>query len=173
MEESLTIVANQSGRLWSDNPDSWKRLASAEGCPICEHLSSGDAANVIAATDAVIVTAEPEATLPGYVCVTSRRHAVEPYDLAESDQVEFFLDAMAVARALATAVRPVKMNYEIHGNTIPHLHMHLFPRQPGDPYVGYVITSRVRFQRSPAELESLAAAIQSELDVRGRLVLWP
>jgi diadenosine tetraphosphate (Ap4A) HIT family hydrolase len=22
----------------------------------------------------------------------------------------------------------VKLNYEIHGNTIPHLHMHLYPR---------------------------------------------
>ena len=33
-------------------------------------------------------------------------------------------------------VLSVKMNYEVHGNTIPHLHMHFFPRYPGDPFEG-------------------------------------
>ena len=28
------------------------------------------------------------------------------------------------------------MNYEIHGNSIPHLHLHLYPRFPGDPFEG-------------------------------------
>ncbi|MGB6535125.1 MAG: hypothetical protein WBF58_04100 [Xanthobacteraceae bacterium] len=28
------------------------------------------------------------------------------------------------------------MNYEIHGNTIPHLHLHIFPRYRGDPFEG-------------------------------------
>jgi diadenosine tetraphosphate (Ap4A) HIT family hydrolase len=28
------------------------------------------------------------------------------------------------------------MNYEIHGNTLPHLHMHLLPRLPDDGFVG-------------------------------------
>jgi diadenosine tetraphosphate (Ap4A) HIT family hydrolase len=80
----------------------------------------------------------------------------------------FFGDAMAVARGLARAVAPVKMNYEIHGNTIPHLHMHLFPRTADDPYVGYVITSRVTVTRTPTEIAVIAAAIQSELAARDR-----
>jgi diadenosine tetraphosphate (Ap4A) HIT family hydrolase len=61
------------------------------------------------------------------------------------------------------------MNYEIHGNTIPHLHMHLFPRSADDPYVGYVITSRVWFTRTPEELASIASAIRAELAAQGRL----
>jgi diadenosine tetraphosphate (Ap4A) HIT family hydrolase len=65
------------------------------------------------------------------------------------------------------------MNYEVHGNTIPHLHMHLFPRQPDDVYVGYVITSREWFDRSSPELERLGQAIRSELAAHGRLVPWP
>ena len=28
------------------------------------------------------------------------------------------------------------MNYEIHGNTLPHLHIHLYPRQVDDAFVG-------------------------------------
>jgi diadenosine tetraphosphate (Ap4A) HIT family hydrolase len=28
------------------------------------------------------------------------------------------------------------MHYEIHGNTLPVLHMHLIPRRVDDPFVG-------------------------------------
>lgn len=58
-----------------------------------------DHAHVLASTAATIVTAGTMPTLPGYVCVTGRRHAVEPYELAEAAQAEFFLDAMSVAEA--------------------------------------------------------------------------
>jgi diadenosine tetraphosphate (Ap4A) HIT family hydrolase len=173
MEESITIRANQSGRLWSDDPGAWQKLCTDAECPICDRLEAGDAQNVLAATELVIVTGEPDATLPGYVCVTSRRHVIETYELSQDSEAVFFLDAMSVARALARATRPVKMNYEIHGNTIPHLHMHLFPRQPGDAYVGYVITSRVSFKRTSAELKVIGDAIRQELSSRGRLVTWP
>jgi diadenosine tetraphosphate (Ap4A) HIT family hydrolase len=173
VEPSITIAANESGRLWSDDPHSWRHLSSEDGCPICLRLASGDANNVIAATTAVLVTAERDATLPGYVCVTSRQHVVEPFELPESDQSAFFLDAMSVARALALAVQPAKMNYEIHGNTIPHLHLHLYPRQADDPYVGYPITNRVWFRRHANDVETLARAVQAELAARRRLRPWP
>jgi diadenosine tetraphosphate (Ap4A) HIT family hydrolase len=45
---------------------------------------------------------------------------------------------MAVAEAVASIVRPIKMNYEIHGNSPPHLHLLLFPRQIDDPYVDFM-----------------------------------
>ena len=53
----------------------------------------------------------------------------------------------------ADVLSPTKMNYEIHGNTIPHLHMHLFPRTAGEVYVGYVIHHRVEFEQSTKDLE--------------------
>jgi diadenosine tetraphosphate (Ap4A) HIT family hydrolase len=34
---------------------------------------------------------------------------------------------MAEAQVFHRLHRPVKLNYEIHGNTLPHLHMHLSP----------------------------------------------
>ena len=53
-----------------------------------------------------------------------------------TDQMPFCREAMAVSEALNRYVRPVKMNYEIHGNTLPHLQMHLLPRQLDDAFVG-------------------------------------
>ena len=30
----------------------------------------------------------------------------------------------------------VKINCEMHGNSLPHLHTHFYPRRPGDPFDG-------------------------------------
>jgi diadenosine tetraphosphate (Ap4A) HIT family hydrolase len=35
------------------------------------------------------------------------------------------------------------MNYEVHGNTIPHLHMHFFPRYAGDAFENGPVNPRL------------------------------
>ena len=161
MEARITIEANDSGRLWTDDPEQWTSISGVEGCPICQN--GPPAREVLAETKACWVTAAAEATLPGYVCVTSKRHAVEPFHLSPARQVDFWLDVMATAEGLADVTHPVKMNYEIHGNTIPHLHMHLFPRTPGDVYAGFVIHGRARFSRTEQELSVMAEGINRSL----------
>jgi diadenosine tetraphosphate (Ap4A) HIT family hydrolase len=76
---------------------------------------------------------------------------------------------MLVARGVADVIRPTKMNYEIHGNTVPHLHMHLFPRTANDVYVGYAIHQRVQFEQSAKDLETLKTGIVARLREAGRL----
>lgn len=120
-------------------------------CPIC---ARGAPLDVIAELEATWATAGPEAPLPGYVCVVAKRHVVEPFELPAPEMDAFWRETMLVARALSGVVRPAKMNYEIHGNTIPHLHMHLYPRFPGDPGIG-----AASFTRSRDELARLRAAI--------------
>lgn len=31
----ITIEANESGRLWTEDPPAWERLCTPEGCPMC------------------------------------------------------------------------------------------------------------------------------------------
>ncbi|MGH8732345.1 MAG: HIT family protein, partial [Burkholderiales bacterium] len=52
-------------------------------------------------------------------------------------------DVRRVAAALRNVTNCVKLNYEIHGNTIPHLHVHLYPRYRGDPFEGGPIDTRL------------------------------
>lgn len=67
---------------------------------------------------------------------------------------------MLVARVLGELFQPAKLNYEIHGNTIPHLHLHLFPRFAGDPFVGGPIDPRrSSFTRTPQDLKRMGQAI--------------
>ena len=67
---------------------------------------------------------------------------------------------MVAAEALTALFHPVKMNYEIHGNTIPHLHVHLFPRFRGDPHEGGPIDpDKASFVRTPREISKIRRAI--------------
>lgn len=67
---------------------------------------------------------------------------------------------MEAARALAELLKPIKMNYQINGNTIPHLHMHLYPRFRDDPYVGPAIDAgATSFDRTAEELARMRHAL--------------
>lgn len=128
-------------------------------CPIC---AAGGPRDIVAELPAAWVTASAPAPLPGYACVVAKRHVVEPFELPAEELAAFFADAMAAARVLSSVFAAAKMNYEIHGNTIPHLHMHLYPRYPGDPFEGEPIDPRrCAFERSAADLERLGDALRA------------
>jgi diadenosine tetraphosphate (Ap4A) HIT family hydrolase len=145
---------------WND-PAAWSSLRDGSSCPICVR---GLPLDVVAEASATWITAAREAPLPGYACVVSKRHVVEPFELPAAERVAFWEEAMAAARVVADLYRPVKMNYEVHGNVIPHLHLHLYPRTSDDPYDTGALTPRdAVFTRSEEELERLGAALRTAL----------
>lgn len=92
----------------------------------------------------------------GYVCLVFGRHAIELHDLTPAEGNAFMEDIRRVSAAVADIVQPVKMNYEIHGNTAPHLHVHFFPRFAGDQFEGAPIDPKtaLRPAYAPGEFES-------------------
>lgn len=127
-------------------------------CVIC---LQGRPLDVIADLPTVWVSAPPRAPLPGYLCVVAKRHVEEPFDLEQPELTAFWTEAMSVAAALHKLLRPSKMNYEIHGNTIPHLHLHLYPRYSGDPFEGRPIDGgQALVQRTPEDIAGLKAALE-------------
>jgi len=85
---------------------------------------------------------QESAPVVGYACLGARTHAVELHDLPKETASAFMRGARSVSRALLAATGAVKLNYEIHGNTLPHLHMHFFPRYRGDQFEGQPIDPR-------------------------------
>jgi len=101
----------------------------------------------------------------GYCCLVLKRHAVELYDLNADEASALMDDIQRVAQALQMITGAVKLNYEIHGNTIPHLHVHLFPRYKGDPFENRPIDPRL-IQESPykeGEFEGFLHLLQARL----------
>ena len=137
--------------------DSTRDVAS---CPICSG-TGGRPAGVVAEWTSTWVTAETNAPLPGYACVVAKRHVVEPYHLVDRERALFWEECLLVAEALSDLFHATKMNYEIHGNTVPHLHMHLYPRYLGDPYEGGSIDNRALFTRTAREIDRIRHALET------------
>jgi diadenosine tetraphosphate (Ap4A) HIT family hydrolase len=146
------------GVVWADI-DEWASRRTPEGCIICV---SGGPLDIVADFATCWATVPRKAPMAGYVCVVARQHVNEPFEMEAAARSQFWREAMVIAHAVANHVRPIKMNYEIHGNTLPHLHLHLFPRQADDPFVGGPIDPRsFELERTDAEIAALAAAITS------------
>src|SRR5947208_2011097 len=127
------------------NSAEWAALYSGEACPICRDSRPF---GTIAELNATYLTSSPESPMWGYCCLVLKRHAVELYELSTDEASAFISDLQRVAEAVQKITGAVKLNYEIHGNTIPHLHVHLFPRYKGDPFENGPIDPRL-VQGSP------------------------
>lgn len=133
----------------------------AKQCVICGN-PGGRPRDVLVELKHSWVTAPVRACLPGYLCVVARNHVVEPFELADGG--EWWAECMAVARAVKEALVSPKINYEIHGNTIPHLHLHLYPRFERDPFSGRPINGAdLLCERSADDLQRLRTAIEGAL----------
>jgi len=122
------------------NPEEWERLRNAESCPVCLR---GRPPDLIAELDASFLLAGEDAPMKGYCFLLLKRHAVELYELAPEEADAFMRDMRRASRAVHEVTGAVKLNYEIHGNTIPHLHLHLFPRYVGDVFENQPINPRI------------------------------
>jgi hypothetical protein len=71
------MIAELYGGAWTD-PDSWARRCRPDGCVIC---TAGRPYGIVGELAHTWVTTDPEVAVFGYVCVISKQHAVEPFDL--------------------------------------------------------------------------------------------
>jgi diadenosine tetraphosphate (Ap4A) HIT family hydrolase len=94
----------------------------------------------------------------GYCVLVSSRHARELSELPD-DVRRAYLDEMCLlARAIEQAFAPHKLNYELLGNQVPHLHWHLFPRSLDDPArLAPVWLALDAAERDPAQRQRLTA----------------
>jgi diadenosine tetraphosphate (Ap4A) HIT family hydrolase len=61
------------------------------------------------------------------------RHVVEPTELTPEESLGFWNELLTVGRLLERVFEPVKLNYQLLGNSVPHLHAHVIPRYADDP----------------------------------------
>jgi diadenosine tetraphosphate (Ap4A) HIT family hydrolase len=121
-------------------PPSFYELRRGEGCPMCaegrpEETRFGARIFAGEVSDAYLQRADIQR---GYTVVIWRgRHVAEPTELAEGEAAAYWLEALRVGRALEEYLEPVKLNYDVLGNSLPHLHTHVIPRFADDPRPGW------------------------------------
>jgi diadenosine tetraphosphate (Ap4A) HIT family hydrolase len=144
------------------NPEAWDAMVSGTDCPICRAF---DTSTPVAMLEVSWVMADEHGPMPGYCWVPLRRHAVELHELSRDEAGAYMRDLQSVARAVQAVTGAVKLNYEIHGNTVPHLHTHIFPRHRGDRFEGGPIDPRAVTEPvyRPGEFEYFRAQLQARL----------
>jgi diadenosine tetraphosphate (Ap4A) HIT family hydrolase len=70
---------------------------------------------------------------PGYTLLFTKQHATELFQLDHAVRAGLMEEVSTVAAALYLQFRPDKINYELLGNMVPHIHWHVVPRFAHDP----------------------------------------
>ena len=151
-------------------PESFYALRRGEGCPMCaqgrpDEVPSGTRIHAGDCSDAYLQRADVQR---GYTVVVWRgRHVAEPTELTEEEASAYWLEVLRVGRALERYLEPVKLNYDVLGNSLPHLHTHVVPRFADDPRPGWPFPfpedepPPVEESRFRADVEALRALLAS------------
>ncbi len=70
---------------------------------------------------------------PGWTVVVFQRHAIELFQLTATERFQLMEEVNRVAKILAETYQAKKINYELLGNQLPHIHWHIIPRFANDP----------------------------------------
>ena len=101
-------------------------------CPMCtKWLDEPDLR--IAELNRCYVLLNRDQFFPGYTFVFPKEHVTELFHLDRQAREEVMEEVTGVAAALYKVFHPTKMNYELLGNMVPHMHWHLIPRFAADP----------------------------------------
>jgi diadenosine tetraphosphate (Ap4A) HIT family hydrolase len=102
---------------------------------------------------------------PGWTVLVLKRHATELFDLTRDERSRLIEEVSEAALALTMAFEPVKINYELLGNQLPHIHWHVIPRLADDPAPRDAVwTVRHEPKRLPTdELRNLTSRILAHL----------
>ncbi|HZT97157.1 MAG TPA: HIT family protein [Chloroflexota bacterium] len=150
--------------------DRWDALVRGQDCPVCAEIASSESSSeeglFVADLSLSRLRLQKNQFVPGYSVLLCRRHVREPYDLGDSDRSLFFDDMMRVGRALDEVFSPLKMNFTMLGNAVPHLHAHVLPRYYGDPAPHHPIDPNAgRAILGPDEYEQRVNLIRRALGV--------
>jgi len=96
-------------------------------CPMCRRWDS-DAELRIAELEHSYVILNRDQFFPGYTLLFSKNHVTELFHLDRRVRAELMEEVSRTAKALFDVFRPDKINYELLGNMVPHMHWHLVPR---------------------------------------------
>jgi diadenosine tetraphosphate (Ap4A) HIT family hydrolase len=147
--------------------------AANPGCGICamiDRINDGSFRDFVAELASCYVILGDQQFYRGYCVLFAKIHATELY-LMPADTARLLADEMRlVAEAIATVVKPWKMNYECLGNAEPHVHWHLLPRYETDEMRRGPIWLRPESERKVPlddnDRRALVASIRSQLAVR-------
>ena len=101
-------------------------------CPMCSRWDADSDLRIVELTHSYVILNRDQ-FFPGYTLLFTKSHVTELFHLERSTRAELTEEVTTVAKAIYDVLRPSKINYELLGNMVPHIHWHLVPRFASDP----------------------------------------
>lgn len=96
-------------------------------CPMCLRWEEDSALRIAEMTHSYVILNRDQ-FFPGYTLLFTKNHVTELFHLDKTIRGELTEEISHVAEALFNVFQPSKINYELLGNMVPHMHWHLVPR---------------------------------------------
>ena len=143
-----------------------------ESCEVCRRMErmSEDNPYLIAELETGYAVLGDNQQIPGYTIFVSKTCAPELHELPSAVRSRFLEEMALVAEATFRAFSPRKLNYELLGNSVSHLHWHLFPRYADDPNPTWPVWNNEAWVNAPTRTQIEAAELASMRD-RARAAL--
>lgn len=144
----------------------------AEECEICRRIArfTPDNPYVVAELETGYFVLGDNQYIPGYTIFLSKTCVPELHDLPRDVRSRFLGEMAIVAEAAFRAFSPRKLNYELLGNSVSHLHWHLFPRYADDANPRWPVWNNPAFLEAatqssvdPAQLAAMRAKLRDAL----------
>jgi histidine triad (HIT) family protein len=139
----------------------------ADQCVFCEIVNGTSPASWVYQDDTVVAFMDIQPITQGHMLVLPREHAVLITDINEPAAMRTFKIARrlaAVARHTlgASGINILVMDGEAAYQDVPHFHVHVIPRYPGD---GFGLTFPPSYEHAPAraQLDAIAAALHAAM----------
>jgi diadenosine tetraphosphate (Ap4A) HIT family hydrolase len=148
---------------------------ATEPCDVCERIARterGENPFTVARTRTGYVNLADIQYHEGYTIFVAKRCVNELHELSAHEREAYLGEMAMVAEAVFRAFQPRKLNYELLGNSVPHLHWHLFARPADDPYPSGPVWEDPGFRAAmngggtpaPEQLARLRCCLLSALD---------
>ena len=101
-------------------------------CPMCRRWDADSDLRIIELPHSYVILNRDQ-FFPGYTLLFTKSHATELFHLDRDVRTALMEELTLVAGALYTIYTPDKINYELLGNMVPHIHWHIVPRFALEP----------------------------------------
>jgi diadenosine tetraphosphate (Ap4A) HIT family hydrolase len=153
-------------RRWMPREE-WDALVRGEKCSMCEQagLVENRYSFLVAQLETSDLRLAKNQYVRGKCTLIFREHATELHELAPDKQAALMRDLARAGAAIARVFKPDKMNYQLLGNLVPHIHWHIVPRYWGDPAPGRPISpDSGRRLLKPEEYQRVIAELRAALE---------
>ncbi|MDD2898657.1 MAG: HIT family protein [Desulfuromonadaceae bacterium] len=101
-------------------------------CPMCSRWDTDHDLRITELPHSYVILNRDQ-FFPGYTLQFTKTHVTELFHLDRDVRSALMDEVSAVAHALFAVYAPAKINYELLGNMVPHIHWHIVPRFSSEP----------------------------------------